>query len=315
MSTFLDNFTNTGGVSADLNTHTANSGETWAKHPTASGGTLGANGTNDRARAIGATPGLYKSTWVPGAADYDVTGTLVKVGAAAEGMMFVCGRMDATAATYYCMGHYFNGAAGQWSLLKYVNGVQTALQVLAVSLADGSSSTCKLEMRGPALKGYINGVETFSVTDSTITSAGLIGLFGFDGGSRMDADVMGAVDAGAAPATATTLTGPSSGTAGVASTNFTVGANGTITGTVIITPSDAANGGSFLPTTVSINTASPTGTFTYTPATTGVKTISTTNNGALTNPTALSYTSNAAGGSAVGAAALIYQQMIGQSNV
>lgn len=119
----------------------------------------------------------------------------------------------------------------------------------------------------------------------------------------------------AAAATATTLTGPSSGTVSVASSNFTVGANGAITGTVIITPSDAANGGTFSPTTVSINTASPTGTFTYTPASTGVKTISTTNNGSLTNPTAISYTSNAAGGSAVGAAALIYQQMIGQSNV
>lgn len=95
-------------------------------------------------------------------------------------------------------------------------------------------------------------------------------------------------------ATATTLSGPSAGTVSVASTSFTVGANGTITGTVIVTPSDAANGGTFTPTTVSISSGTPTGTFTYTPASTGVKTISTTNNGALTNPTSISYTSNAA---------------------
>ena len=39
-------------------------------------------------------------------------------------------------------------------------------------------------------------------------------------------------DAASSAATATTLSGPSSGTVSVASSNFTVGANGSITGTV-----------------------------------------------------------------------------------
>jgi hypothetical protein len=89
------------------------------------------------------------------------------------------------------------------------------------------------------------------------------------------------------------MTGPSSGTNGVASTNFTIGANGTITGTVIVTPSDSSGGGTFTPTTVSISSGTPTATFTYTPGSTGVKTISVTNNGGLTNPSNISYTSNA----------------------
>lgn len=95
-------------------------------------------------------------------------------------------------------------------------------------------------------------------------------------------------------ATATTLSGPSSGTTGVASTNFTVGANGTITGTVTVTPSDAADGGTFTPTTVAISSGTPTATFTYTPASVGVKTISISDDGGLTDATPLSYTSNAA---------------------
>lgn len=99
---------------------------------------------------------------------------------------------------------------------------------------------------------------------------------------------------GAGAATATTLTGPASGTTGVASTNFTVGANGTITGTVTVTPGDAANGGTFTPTTVAISSGTPTATFTYTPASTGVKTISISDDGGLTDATPLSYTSNAA---------------------
>lgn len=98
-------------------------------------------------------------------------------------------------------------------------------------------------------------------------------------------------------ATATTLSGPSSGTTGVASTNFTVGANGTITGTVTVTPGDAANGGTFTPTTVAISSGTPTATFTYTPASTGVKTISISDDGGLTDATSISYTSNAGGGS------------------
>lgn len=102
-----------------------------------------------------------------------------------------------------------------------------------------------------------------------------------------------------APATGITTTGPSSGTTGVASTNFSVGVTpvgGTITGTVVVTPSDAANGGTFTPTTVSLTTGSPTATFTYTPASVGAKTISNTNNGSLTNPSNITYTSNAPGG-------------------
>lgn len=101
-------------------------------------------------------------------------------------------------------------------------------------------------------------------------------------------------DNGAAAATATTLSGPSSGTTGVASSNFTVGANGTITGTVTVTPGDAGNGGTFSPTTVAISSGTPTATFTYTPASTGVKTISISDDGGLTDATPLSYTSNAA---------------------
>jgi len=97
-----------------------------------------------------------------------------------------------------------------------------------------------------------------------------------------------------AVATATTLSGPSSGTVSVASTNFTVGANGTITGTVTVTPADGGAGGTFTPTTVAISSGTPTGTFTYTPASTGVKTISISDDGGLTDASSISYTSNAA---------------------
>ena len=97
------------------------------------------------------------------------------------------------------------------------------------------------------------------------------------------------------PPTVTTLTlsGPSSGIVNVTSTNFTVGANGPVGASVVVTPSSGSGGGTFTPTTVTLTTAAPTATFTYTPSTTGAKTISVTNNQVLTNPASITYTATA----------------------
>ena len=95
-------------------------------------------------------------------------------------------------------------------------------------------------------------------------------------------------------ATLITFFGPSGGAELVPSTNFTVGADGSITGTVTVTPSDGGAGGTFTPTTVNISSGSPTATFIYTPpAGSATLTISVTNNGGLTNPASIPYTVNA----------------------
>ena len=118
---------------------------------------------------------------------------------------------------------------------------------------------------------YVDVVQVSGVTTSNVVSAG---PFTTTTGSS---------------ATSITMTGPSSGTVSVASTNFTIGADGTISGTIIVTPSDSGAGGTFTPSTVSISSGSPTGTFVYTPVSIGTKTISVTNNGSLTNPSNISY--------------------------
>lgn len=103
----------------------------------------------------------------------------------------------------------------------------------------------------------------------------------------------GSVPAGSnAPPDSLTLsmTGPSSGLVGVASSNFTVTATGTITGTLTVTPSDGGGGGSFSPTTLALTSGTPSGTFTYTPASAGAKTISLSNNGGANNPAPITYT-------------------------
>ena len=96
-----------------------------------------------------------------------------------------------------------------------------------------------------------------------------------------------------ASATGYSMTGPSSGDAGVASTPFTVTLTPSglgVSAPVTVTPSDGGGGGTFTPTTVSLSTGTPSATFTYTPASTGAKTISATNSGGLSNPANLTYT-------------------------
>jgi hypothetical protein len=95
-------------------------------------------------------------------------------------------------------------------------------------------------------------------------------------------------------ATTYSLSGPSSGTVGVPSADFTVALPGgaTVPAPVTVTPSDGGGGGTFTPASVTLNTATPSATFKYTPASTGAKTISLTNNGALSDPPSRTYTSN-----------------------
>lgn len=92
------------------------------------------------------------------------------------------------------------------------------------------------------------------------------------------------------------------GAPGTASSLFTVAIpNGTaLTSSVVITPSDGGNGGSFSPATITLNASTSSATFTYTPSSTGSKTLSFTNNGSLTNPSNLTFTVSATINLAIG---------------
>ena len=100
------------------------------------------------------------------------------------------------------------------------------------------------------------------------------------------------------PAVATTYTvaspAPTHSSPGVTSGNYTISLSLTAQANspVTITPSDNGAGGTFSPSTVVLAAGTPgvSGVFTYTPASYGVKTISFTNNGGLTNPSSVSYT-------------------------
>lgn len=212
----------------------------------------------------------------------------------------------------------FDGAGGK----LFVDGVLRASSTTTPTAAGMDPDANGLEIGGFQAAGSsfdwrqgsenatIDEVAIFSTVQHTATftaptapyansAANLLALWHFENNLNDSA--------GSSPATAVTLSGPSGGVNGVASTNFTVGANGAITGTVTVTPSDSGNGGTFSPTSVNISSGTPTATFTYTPASTGAKSITVTNNGGLTNPSAHTYTVTAGATSfAVDNAAITY---------
>lgn len=101
-------------------------------------------------------------------------------------------------------------------------------------------------------------------------------------------------------ATTYTLTGPSTGTVGTATSNFTVQASGHLSSSVTVTPNDSSHLGTFSPTSVTLASGTNTSaTFTYTPLYYGGPfNIATTNSSTLTDPSAIAFTSSLpAGGS------------------
>jgi hypothetical protein len=89
-------------------------------------------------------------------------------------------------------------------------------------------------------------------------------------------------------ATTYAFTGPTSGNVNSVSANFTVTPDNLYTGT--ITPSDGGAGGTFTPTILTFSGSSAAQIFTYTPSTSGTKTISVSSNPILTDPANLTYT-------------------------
>lgn len=226
---------------------------------------------------------------------YYLTGTLTAGGISVR----TAGPGGVAGYAYTASGYLAIHSGGNWKLYYAVSGaamVQIGTTV-AQTLATSTAYKVKLSAVGSTItlstdNGDGTYVQRIQVTDTNVTAAGAAGIYLLNdawSGDQTTGYQIDALSEPAVPATAVTMTGPTSGSTSVASTNFTVGANGAITGTVVVTPSDGGGGGTFTPTTVSISSGSPTGTFTYTPASSGNKTISVTNNGSLTNPSNITY--------------------------
>lgn len=296
MADFLDNFT---GASVSLPSHTADTGQAWA---TVGGGVYdaGTSGTGSIFSGSGLAFAIDLSAWAPAAADYKAQFTAKRFSAVGEiGVLVRTATTGAGIANLsgYMLRWYETGAAYQ--IYKIVSGVFTQLgtdfsgtcadgDVILLDVAGSGTTTLTLKKNGTTL-----GTRTDS--SSPITAAGLLGVWLNGANSTSTGWHIDQLQAGVLVSTPTTytLTGPGAGVSGAASSNFTVTLNSPAITTVVVTPSDGGAGGTVVGNagaTVSIPTGSSAGTFIYTAASTGAKTISATNGSSLTNPASLTYT-------------------------
>lgn len=116
-------------------------------------------------RAIGCTP----------APDYEVE-AIVQFNGGGGGGTGVAGR-------YQDMNNYYlveaSTTGDSFDMYKKVSGSYTKIGAYAVTLNEATDYTVKLGMVGTTIKGYLNGVERISVTDSSITAAGRPACRGF----------------------------------------------------------------------------------------------------------------------------------------
>ena len=160
-----DSFTGTTGNT--LQTYSAS----WTRHPSYASNALIASG-----RARGPNDGsntAYYHIGTPASADYSVSADIY-VQTNTFGKPAVFGRLSTSANTGY---HARFWAGTGWQLYKVVAGAFTQLgSTVGQTLTAGNSYNLKLEMIGSAIKVYVDGVLTISVTDTAITAAGKAGI-------------------------------------------------------------------------------------------------------------------------------------------
>ena len=162
----------TGNNTDPLADRVASGGGTWIEHTSYSvGDTLITDG--NRARCT-VSPTCFYHSGTPASADYDVSVGVVMLSDNDSSQVTAAGRIDTAANTMYVGGYTTSGNI--WFINKFNAGTVATIGTAAANLTVGQEYTAKLEMRGTALKLYVDGVETVSGTDGTITAAGKAGF-------------------------------------------------------------------------------------------------------------------------------------------
>jgi hypothetical protein len=143
--------------------------------------------TAGRAR-IGTTgfASFYYVNQAPGTADYDVQAVVRRMGTQAR-PLGPGGRMASDGASGYAV--VYNDVSDQWELHRITStSAYSVLGTWANAPSVGSDTTIKLEMRGSAIKVFVDTVERISATDANVTANGFAGLYGYANASGSDSN-------------------------------------------------------------------------------------------------------------------------------
>src|SRR5436190_19215278 len=218
----------------------------------------------------------------------------------------VMARLNPSGKSGYAVSLEYGETAGEYTIQISKQDDTGAISlissriIISGSITTGSYYNVEIKAIGSTIEGRFwpsggsrPATASVSVVDTTYTS-GLPGLLrinalaGGNDGSNRSIDSFVISDTTVA-STIVLFDGPTSGASGSPSSSFTVSTDGSVSSNFVVTMSDGGAGGTFTPATVTLTSASPTKTFTYTPSSGGTKTISVTNNAGLANDTPMSY--------------------------
>lgn len=164
-----------------LTDHVGATGATWTANA-AQPGTFKLSAAG-RCRPNNANVAVAYASGVPATADYDVEATLVIEGNTGQCQIAVGGRYSTVADSGYMLMAEPWGGQG-WVLYKVTAGTAVSIGSegkVSATFSVNDTYTMKLEMRGDQIKGYVNGVQVLSATDSTYAAKGKVAVVGYNG--------------------------------------------------------------------------------------------------------------------------------------
>lgn len=153
----------TGTELASLNGRAADQGGTWTVR-------AGSMAIHNNATTV-TDYSLATLSGTPTSADYDVSVDIIVAADTAPG---VVGRASPTDLDYYYFRYLKD--TSEFQLYKFQGGGATNLGSFFQALTLGSTVRLTLRLRGSTISGLADGVEKISVTDTTYTTAGVVGI-------------------------------------------------------------------------------------------------------------------------------------------
>lgn len=167
----FDTFT-FGPAGTALETHTADSGATIAKHP-ASANTMVSDGLGMvRGHTVNSVDMLRYAT--DPVANVRITADLFAASDNNSSSLGVCARIHATDNTCYMFR--LNASGDLWQLYKIITGTATLLGSAAQVITPGATYAIDFTVDVDHLDCLVNGDSVVSVTNADITAAGYVGI-------------------------------------------------------------------------------------------------------------------------------------------
>jgi hypothetical protein len=157
-----------------LAAHTGETGAMWAKHPSI-GGVNSFITSADRLRGNGGEYGYWYASGLPASAEYDISAKVHVASVIGGSYLGVAARILTTEQTAYFAR--YNMSSARWELYKHDNGGFGLLGTYDQSLAAGSTTTMRFEVRNASKKLYVNEIEVISSADNGLAGAGRVGLW------------------------------------------------------------------------------------------------------------------------------------------